>query len=273
MGNVITFTLTQPRKLSIEVNNRLNPLFLFAEEPDVPNTSATYYYAPGTVTNIGLQKQLKTGESVYIAAGAIVEGSFKYDWNSDRVSVKGRGILCMGQWPWESNDLTFLGSKVMFTGATHNLQMEGIILCNSTGWQIAIYNSDGNKCYNNQFRDLKLISWNPNSDGIWVNGDNIIVDDCFIFNNDDVCMSHAVTNSKISNMVIWGGPWGRVYMHSGQDAKPLSKNMILENYNIIGKDYGKELFLMDGSTSFGQTIQDFTFRNIKVEEHPQGVGI
>ncbi|MBA3706283.1 MAG: T9SS type A sorting domain-containing protein [Bacteroidetes bacterium] len=267
-GNVITFTLSSPRKISIEVNDRKNPLFIFADTPDVPNTKATYYYAPGTVTNIGLQKQLKSGESVYIAGGAVVEGSFKFDWNSNNISVKGRGILCMGEWLWESKDLAFLGPKAMFSTATNRLQMEGIILANSTGWQISIYNSDGNKCYDNQFRNLKLISWNPNSDGIWVNGNNIVVDDCFIFNNDDACMSHAVSNSKISNMVIWGGLWGRIYMHSGQDTKPLSDNMTLENINVIGKDGGSELILVSGGSSFTQNINNFTFRNIRIEAHP-----
>lgn len=66
-NNVITFTLTEPRKVSIEFNDRTNPLFLFAETPDVENKAATYYYGPG-VHNIGLQKTLKSNESVYIAA-------------------------------------------------------------------------------------------------------------------------------------------------------------------------------------------------------------
>nr|MBA3704482.1 hypothetical protein [Bacteroidota bacterium] len=177
-GNVITFTLTKPTKLSIEVNDRKNPLFFFADTPDVPNTSATYYYAPGTVTNIGLLKTINSGESVYIAGGAVVEGSFFLAEGSKNISIKGRGILCMGQWPWTSNDLTFLGDHSMIKGrSTSYMQIEGIILANSTGWQIPIYNGGGNLVYNNQFRNLKLISWNPNSDGIWVNGKNHVVDD------------------------------------------------------------------------------------------------
>ncbi len=269
-GNVITFTLNKPTKLSIEVNDRTNPLFFFADAPDVPNTNATYYYAPGTVTNIGLLKTINSGESVYIAGGAVVEGSFSLAEGSKNISIKGRGILCMGQWLWQSNDLTFLGDHSMIKArSTSYLQMEGIILANSTGWHIPIYNGGGNLVFNNQFRNLKLISWNPNSDGIWVNGKNHIVDDCFIFNNDDAIMSHSITDSKVSNMIIWGGPWGRVYMHSGQDTKPLSDNMTLENFNVIGKDSGNpELILANGSSGFAQTISNFTFKNWRVEKHP-----
>lgn len=269
VGNVITFTISEPRKLSIEVNNRSNPLFFFADTPDVPNTNATYYYAPGTVTNIGLKKLLNSNQSVYIAAGAIVEGSFELTSNSDNISIKGRGILCMGEWLRQSNDLTFLGNHAMISGPSHNLKIEGIILANSTGWQIPIYNRNGSYVYNNQFRNLKMISWNPNSDGIWVNGNNNIVDDCFIFNNDDAFMSHAVSNSKISNIVVWGGPWGRIYMHSGHDLKPLSENMVLENFNVIGKDGGVELILASGSSSFAQTMRNFTFKNFRIEQHPK----
>ena len=269
-GNVITFTLNQPTKLSIEVNDRTNPLFFFADTPDVPNTNATYYYAPGTVTNIGLLKNINSGESVYIAGGAVVEGSFNLVDGSKNISIKGRGILCMGEWPWTSNDLTFLGDHTMIKArSTSYLQLEGIILANSTGWQIPIYNGSGNLVYNNQYHNLKLISWNPNSDGIWVNGKNHIVDDCFIFNNDDAIMSHSVSNSKVSNMIIWGGPWGRIYMHSAQDTKPLSDSMTLENFNVIGKDSGNpELILVTGSNTFVQNINNFTFKNWRIEKHP-----
>lgn len=38
-GNTITFALNSPRKLSIEVNDRNNPLFLFADAPDTPDQS------------------------------------------------------------------------------------------------------------------------------------------------------------------------------------------------------------------------------------------
>ena len=265
-GNIITFTLSDPKKISIEFNDRKNPLFLFAEAPDVSNTAATYYYSPG-VHKIGLQKQIKSNESVYIAAGAVVEGSFILPYNTQNVSIRGRGILTMGEWKHESTDVTWLGahSAIKANGASAVL-LEGLIIANSCGWTIPFYNSD-NLTFNNQYRNLKLISWNGNTDGIWVNGKNHIVDDCFIFNNDDIVMSHTASNCKISNIVAWGGPWGRLYMHLNQST--LSENMLFENINLIGKDGGPELIQVNGGSTAVLNINNFTFRNIRVEAHPK----
>lgn len=263
-GNVVTFTITDPRKLSIEINNRLNPLFLFAEAPDVPNTKATYYYGPG-VHNIGLSKIVNSNESVYIAAGAVVEGSFVLPYNSKNISIKGRGILAMGEWPHTSTELSFLGTRnAIKSNGTSNLVMEGLIIANPCGWTIPLYNSD-NLTSNNQLRNLKIVAWTGNSDGIWVNGNGHVIDDCFIFNNDDVFMSHGATNCKISNIVAWGGPWGRLYMVSNQAS---TSNITFENINLIGKDGGPELILVDGDAGTNLNVNDITFRNLRVESHP-----
>ncbi len=264
-GNVITFTLNEPKKISVEVNDRKNPLFLFAETPDVPNTSATYYYGPG-VHNIGLAKVINSNESVYIAAGAVVEGSFVLPYNTKNISIKGRGILCMGEWKHESLEVPWLGAHAgIKANGTSFLQMEGIILANTCGWTIPIYNSD-NLTHDNQFRNLKLVSWNGNTDGIWVNGNNHVIDDCFIFNNDDIFMSHGATNCKISNIVAWGGPWGRLYWLSNQSA---TSNITFENVNLIGKDGGPAVILVDGTTGTNITISNVTFRNVRIESHPK----
>lgn len=262
-GNVITFKVTDPRKISVEVNDSKNPLFLFAEKPDVPNTTATYYYGPG-VHNIGLQKVIHANESVYIAAGAVVEGSFLLPYNTSNISIKGRGILTMGEWPHQSTSISFLGSHSSIkSNGTSFLQMEGIIIANSCGWTIPIYNSD-NLTHDNQFRNLKLISWNGNTDGIWINGDNNTVDDCFIFNNDDIFMSHGATNCKISNIVAWGGIWGRFYWLSDQKS---TSHITFENINLIAKDAGVALILVDETTNTNVTMDDVTFRNFRIESH------
>lgn len=266
-GNVITFTLTEPKKLSIEVNDRLNPLFLFAEAPDIPNTAATYYYGPG-VHNIGLLKTIKSNESVYIAAGAVVEGSFIIPYNTQNVSIKGRGILTMGEWKHESTDIAWLGAhSAIRANGVSNLQMEGVIIANSCGWTIPIYNSD-NLTFNNQFRNVKLVSWNGNTDGFWVNGTNHVIDDCFIFNNDDIFMSHGATNCKISNIVAWGGTWGRLYWLSNQKS---TTGMLFENINLIGKDGGVGLIVADGDkgTNPNLVMNNITFRNLRIESHPK----
>lgn len=265
MGNVITFRLASPRKLSVEINDRNNPLFLFADAPDVPNTKATYYYGPG-VHNIGRNKLLNTNESVYIAGGAVVEGSFTLATGSSNVSIKGRGVLSMGEWPHTSVAVDFLTvNSTIRSGGTSNMTLEGFIIAHSTGWTIAIDNKN-NLSHDNQYRNLKLVCWNGNSDGIWFDGDNNVVDDCFIFNNDDIVTTHGSNDCRISNIVAWGGPWGRLFMHTDWHS---SSNLTFENINLIGKDGGPEVILVEGHGGNVVTLDRFTFKNIRIESHPK----
>ena len=68
-GKTISFTLPRPLKISLEINDRLNPLFFFTDAPDVPDTKATYYYGPGIYRFPGEGTlTLQSGQSVYIAA-------------------------------------------------------------------------------------------------------------------------------------------------------------------------------------------------------------
>jgi hypothetical protein len=143
--------------------------------------------------------------------------------------------------------------------------MEGLIIANSCGWTIPIYNSD-NLTFNNQFKNLKLVSWNGNSDGFWVNGRNHTIDDCFIFNNDDIFMSHGATNCKVTNIVAWGGPWGRLYWLSNQTS---TTGMLFENINLIGKDGGVGVIVVDGEKGTKLNISNITFRNLHIEAHPK----
>jgi hypothetical protein len=263
-GNAVTFTLAAPRKISVEINDRLNPLFLFADAPDAPDPQATYYYGPG-VHKIGLQKGLKSGESVYIAGGAVVEGSFSIANNSDKVSIRGRGILTMGEWPHTSTGIDFLGGhSAISSNINTHFFLEGITIANSTGWTITTGGGAGGRSHDNQYRNVKLVSWNGNSDGIWFDGNNNLVDDCFIFTNDDIVTTHGSVNCRISNLTAWGGVWGRLFMHADHNS---SSDLTFENINLLGKAGGVELIKVETANNRAVQLKNFTFRNIRIEEH------
>ncbi|MDA3867242.1 MAG: hypothetical protein PF489_10925 [Salinivirgaceae bacterium] len=263
-GNVVTFSLTEPKKLSIEINGRTNPLFIFADAPDVPNTSATFYY-PAGVHNIGKNKPIASGQSVYIAAGAVVEGSFNIAFGAQNVSIRGRGILSNGEWEFP----TSLGYTDMQSASTirnigsNNTLIEGIMITNSTGWTLQMESYDGT-ITNAQYRNLKLINWNISTDGIWLDGINTIVDDCFIFNNDDMMTTHQSTNCKVTNMVLWGGAYGNMFM---QMSFKSSNGIVYDNIDVIGKEdtHGAQLIEIINGGTRAISIDNVTFKNIRIE--------
>lgn len=271
----LTFTLDRPRKVSVEINGRLDPLFVFADEPDVPDLEATHYFGPGLHRIPGNGTlELKSNERVYIAAGAIVEGRFHLETGSSNITIRGRGILSGGEWPELKVDPEWQARHAaIHTRGSHHFRLEGLTLVQSTTWQIAMddFSRGGDATHHNDYRNIKTVSWNGCTDGVWVTGDHNRVDDVFFFNNDDFFVTKGGRNTHISNAVVWGGAWGRFFLFFNFFANtPPVENLIVENVDMIGKEGAKTLFLFedrkDPARRNVKPTKNVTFRNIVFEE-------
>ncbi len=271
-GNLITFRLDSPKKLSIEVNDRNNPLFLFFDTPDVPNTGATHYYGPG-VHDVGMKKVIKSNESVYIAGGAVVEGTFMIAEGATNINFRGRGIISNGALPTleaqggTSNATLFQNATIsgatLYNSSCNNITFEGFIITNGAGWTFALANY-GHSSHHNSWRNIKEVEWSGCTDGIWFDGDNNTIDDCFIFNNDDAVTTHGSNNCTIKNTTTWGGNWGHLFYHDDYGS---SSGITFENINSIGKDACKEMIWVMSRSGASNSVEDVTFRNVRIEEH------
>ncbi len=273
-GRSFIFVLPRPLKVSVEVNDRLNPLFFFTDAPDTPDLEATYYFGPGLHRLPGDgQLTLASGERVYLAAGAIVEGRFVLAPGSRDIVIRGRGILSNGEWPHESWDVPYLIKHATFySEGTHHFHLEGLTLVNATGWTVAIEDLAGDQTHDNRYENLSMVHWAGNSDGIWITGDRNRVDDCFLFINDDGIVTKGGNGSLVTNVVFWGGIWGHLtlWFNFGRDITDLT----YERIDVIGKEGGRSLI-------WGRKIRrapninlrNITFRDVRVEDrrHPEGL--
>lgn len=175
------FTLNEPGPLSIELNGEsLNhPLFLFANpvESNAPGAAAdrVHYFGPGVHTPGRID--LQSGETVYLAGGAVLESSLVAR-DASNVTIRGRGIL-------DATRLRLLPpaqrTNVIRLENCDDVLIEGITLSNATGWQIVLLN-----CHNVTIRNVKIISNNEPDDGVdIVSSRNILLTDCFIHTKDD----------------------------------------------------------------------------------------
>lgn len=180
-GDTVGFTVNEPGQFTVEVNGSHHALHLFAdpEETDAPDPedSRVRYFGPG-VHQAGLIT-LTSGQSLYLAGGAVVYGAVVAEHAHD-ITISGRGILDGSQ--FDRMALTGLISL----HACNRVRIAGITLRDPGGFTIAPSASQEVRIQN-----VKLIgNWRYNSDGIdFINCQHCSIEDSFIRSFDDsICL-------------------------------------------------------------------------------------
>ena len=201
-GNTLTFTISGPTKLSVEVNGDINHnLHLFANplevNPPSPSDPNVIYLAPGVYNQ---DYTVPSGKTLYIAGGAVVKGGVFLD-GATNAAVKGRGILDHPSWR---------GISVNYA---ENITIDGIIVndygMGGGGGDLVDLQNAQNVTINN----LKGFSYKSWTDGIDNMGSsNVTVNDGFIRSGDDSMAFYTArpesnfwgntTNITVTNMVL-----------------------------------------------------------------------
>jgi hypothetical protein len=237
-GNSITFTLNEPKKISIEFDgDKLHNLHLFANpietsRPD-PNDPNVVYFGPGVHVPKDLPGDafnIPSGKTVYIAGGAIVRGKLLCD-KVENVHITGRGIIDQPQ----------RGVEIRHS---HHVTVDGIIIVNPKHYTIFAGGSD-----HITIRNLKSFSANPWSDGLdFMSCSDVTVDDVFMRNSDDCIAVYGhrwefygdAKNYSVTNAVLWAD--------------------VAHTINIG----------VHGNTEkTGDVIGDLLFKNIEILEHDE----
>jgi len=208
--NTCTFVLSDAATVSVEfepntTNPVLHPMLVFANPPEVdvpPSTDPNVLYLGPGVHDLGKGVQLHSGETVYIAGGAWVNGAF-IGRNVQDVVIRGRGIIS-GLF-LDTGDQAKNKSApglIDITGSS-NLVIDGITLVDGPRFNVrAIGNHD-------TIHNVKIMSWWYSTDGI-VGGNKSLIEDNFIKVNDDsIKLFWGDTIAR--HNVIWqlenGGPF------------------------------------------------------------------
>ncbi|MGA0845320.1 MAG: glycosyl hydrolase family 28 protein, partial [Luteolibacter sp.] len=177
---VFEFTLDEPAKLSIEGANPKNGLILIAraiEEPPLPKGHPNLiYFGPG-VHRPGVI-HLKSGQTLYIAGGAVVKAGIVARGRG--ITICGRGIIDGSGFKWPTNPAGERG-LINFVECD-GVQILGVIVRDSPCWTIVPMHS----C-NVRIENVTICnSSNENDDGIDpCNTQRLRIRDCFIRTDDD----------------------------------------------------------------------------------------
>jgi hypothetical protein len=269
-GNKLTFSVGKPARLTVEVNGDwVNSLHLFVNPPETTIPKAddpnVIYFGPG-IHEIN-QVKVASGQTVYLDGGAVLYASPLETGKSTGpmfllsgtdITLRGRGIIDGSRRPHPGG-----GHPIVAEGA--NIKVEGVILRDSPSWNFPVRKSD-----NVDIRNLKIIGWRSNSDGIDIcNSRNVTVSDCFLRTFDDlvVIKSHdpnggPARDITVKNCILWNE-----FAHAlslGAELRAPVENVTFSDCEII-HDKGRE-WLLRVYHCDSAPVKNIRFDNIRSEE-------
>jgi hypothetical protein len=278
--NTLTFNVTQidtfPRKFVLRLNNDWAALCLHVianplEVNPPSKKDVTYYFGPGIYNEEQTRalRNLKSGDKVYIAGGAIILGGIQGS-NISNVWIGGRGIIDLRPGidlkPGEG-----LRSVLSFTQCS-NITVDGVTAINNVRGYIArVIHSDHVTLSN-----FSLFGHIINSDGIHLEGSqNCVITGCFLRSSDDMMCASGTrdgtensTDNTFKNSVVWCDK-AHVFVvgFTGHaDSNNITKNILYENIDVIMHREGSPGFqgVIKIWCTNNQIVRDITFNDIRI---------
>lgn len=278
-GDTLTFSLSEPRNLSIEVNGDIfHNLHLFANPIDANRPSAKVlknlkkhknliYFAPGVHELPGGNMAVPSGTTVYVDGGARVKGCLDVNDASD-VNIYGRGeIHPAGR------------GEGIYVRRSKNVNIDGVIVT-----QVPVGGSDSVTVTN--VKSISSYGW---GDGMNVfASDNVRYDRVFCRNSDDCSTVYATRkgfvggcrNILMENSTLWADVAHPIFIGLHGSAKEIGVDapsdticdVVYRNIDILDQaekqlDYQGCLAINAGDNN---VVRDITFDNIRIEDFREG---
>lgn len=262
--HTLSLTMVAPRKLSLEPDGKHGPLLLFANPVETSTPKAgdpnVLYYGPG-VHRAG-RIDVASGQTLYLAGGAVVKGAVVAEGNDIR--ILGRGILDGSDYEWRKGPY-----HVCLGIHGTNVLVEGITIRGSSHWTIVPRGSR-----DVTIRNVKLCgSRVQNDDGINpCNSQEVLITDCFIRSDDDCVamkgLDFSAPNSNVEritveNSILWCDR-ARIFLLGHESRAGYMRDITLRNLDII--HFTMTPFLFEPGEEM--RLEDVTVENVRL--HGEG---
>ncbi|GLR18459.1 glycosyl hydrolase family 28 protein [Portibacter lacus] len=278
-GRKLSFTLGDPRHLTIEINGDWHEsLHLFANpfeenipDPDDPNV---IFYEAGVHEVVN--KVIGDNTTVYIAGGAYIKGITEQNeekmvamngaerflptfiLDGKNIEIRGRGIIDQQHIKRSKRRYTILVKD------SEDIKIEGIIIHDPSHWTIPIKRSK-----NLHIDNIKIIGWRGNSDGVDISSSTkVLVENCFFRTLDDLVVVKSRTGQgeardiHVRKCVLWNELAHALSI--GAELRENVSDVLFEDCDVI-HDVGRETALRVYHCDDG-LLSNIRFENIRVEE-------
>ncbi|MEU9167256.1 glycosyl hydrolase family 28 protein [Streptomyces sp. NPDC048420] len=269
-GATVTFTLTEPRNLSIEVDGDIfNNLQLHANpiESNVPDSDDpdVLYYGPGLHTTTSGVVNVPSGKTLYLAGGAVLTSRVAFQ-NVENARVRGRGVV-------------YNSANGVLVEYSKNIEIDGITVLNpSSGYAITVGQSK-----QVTIRDFHSYSHGQWGDGIDVfSSEDVLIDRVWMRNADDCIAIYAhrwdyygdCRNITVRNSTLWADVAHPINVgtHGNTDKPETIENLVFSNIDILDHrepqmDYQGCIALNPGDSNL---VSNVRAQDIRVEDFRWG---
>ncbi|MBC2906502.1 Ig domain-containing protein [Streptomyces cupreus] len=230
-GDTITFSLSEPRNLSIEIDGDIygnlqlhaNPIEKTRPEADDPDV---LYYGPGLHTPTGGVVKVPSGKTVYLAGGAVLKARVEFV-KVENARLLGRGII------WDSDAATLVQYS-------KNIEIDGILVLNP---------KSGYSCTIGQSKQVTVRNLHSYSSGQWGDGidvfssEDVLIEGVWMRNSDDCIAIYAhrwdyygdCRNVTVRDSTLWADIAHPVNMgtHGNPEKPETIENIVFSNIDIL----------------------------------------
>jgi polygalacturonase len=177
--------------------------------------------------------------------------------------LKGKNITFRGRGLFDQ-ELVPTHGRQSIGASVDGLNMEGVILRNSSTWTVSLRD-----CNNVHIDNIKLLGHRANSDGIDINSSfDVLVENCFLRTLDDLVVVKTLKRTgeagriRVRKCVLWNEVAHALSI--GAELTRKVEDVVFEDCDIIG-DHGREWTLRIYHTDAAM-IKNVRFENIRIEE-------
>ena len=295
-NGTLCFAVDHPCQLSVEFDGDVmhnlqlfvNGILTDAPDPDDPDV---IYFGPGlhTVDNdsrIILREgipilDVHSGQTVWLADGAVLKSRIMPDRGSHDITVGGRGIIDLYDWnTWEGTDASIaeaFGFRIFGIEAIDvtGLTVSGVIFRNATAYTVC-----GQNLKDAKFENVKLFSCSDFADGIdLMSAENVEIRDSYFRSNDDSIVASGTCwyavggcrNWDVENCVFLTDCGHAIYIGGiGKDDELCDMRFrdidILDDYEDSSYFWGA----IGVNSCDGNYVHDLTFEDIRIERVTKG---
>lgn len=230
-GATVSFTLTEPRNLSIEVDGDIfNNLQLHANPiethvPD-PDDEDVIYFGPGLHKTTDGVVKVPSGKTVYLAGGAVLTSRVEFH-EVENAGVRGRGVI-------------YNSANGVLIEYSRNIEVDGVTVLNpSSGYAITVGQSK-----QVTIRDFHSYSHGQWGDGIDVfSSEDVLIDRVYMRNADDCIAIYAhrwdyygdCRNITVRDSTLWADVAHPINVgtHGNTDNPETIENLVFSNIDIL----------------------------------------